>query len=138
MAQTPVVIEQRIDAGSQFDETAPSTTPADDKAVRVFPSDTQGGLFEFDFAGPDASFVTYQIDQIFADFADAAIVQIAIIDSVTPTPNRSVLFTPAAGGYIMSTPFELAWDQKLTIKTTGATAAMLARVSASPKRVKQE
>ena len=137
MAQTPVVIEQRIDAGSQFDETLPATTPSDDKAIRVFPSTTQGGLFLFDFIGPNASFVTYQIDQIFADFSDATTVEIAVLDS-EGTPNRSVIVSPGAGGYIRVEPFTLAWDQKLSIKTLGATGAMMARVMASPQRIKQE
>jgi len=137
VAQTPIVIEQRIDAGSQFDETLPATTPVNDKAIRTFPSTTQGGLFQFDFTGPDASFVTYQIEQIFADFADAATVEIAVIDSAG-TPNRSVIVSPGAGSYIRVEPFTLAWDQKLTLKTLGATGAMMARVMASPQRTKQE
>jgi len=134
VAQTPVVIEQRIDAGSQFDETLPATTPVDDKAVRTFPSTTQGGEFVFDFGGPDASFVTYQIDQIFADFANATTIEIAIVEG----SNRAILETPSAGTYLRATPFILAWDQKLTIKTLGATTAMMGRVTASPLRIKQE
>lgn len=138
MAQTPVVIEQRINAGQQFNETLPSTTPADAKAIRKFPASNQGGLFVFDFAGPDASFVTYQIDQVFVDFGDAAPGEVSIINSDGP-PKRVVLATlPAGGTFLRVDPIKLAWDEKLVLKTTGATLALYARVQASPMRIKQE
>lgn len=137
MSQTPVVIEQAISAGGQFDETLPPGTPTDNQAIRVFPAAATGGEFVFDFTGPDASFVTYQIDQIFIDFADAATAEIAIVDS-KGTPTRTVLASPGSGTYLSTTPFLLAWDQKVTLKTLGASLAMIARVMASPGRVKQE
>lgn len=138
MAQTPVVIEQRILAGSQFTEQTPATVPVDSKAVRVFPADIQGGEFIFDFQGPDASFVTYVIEQIFVDFGDAAFSEVAIKDSVG---NRAVIASPGAGVFIRVDPVKLAWDQKLTLKTGApgpATTALFARVQASPERIKQE
>lgn len=139
MSQSPVVIEQRIAAGSQFNEVIPTTAPVDDKAIRKFPQDTVGGLFEFDFTGPDASFVTYQIDQVFVDFGDAAPGEVSIINSDTPTPKRVVLASlPAGGTFLRVDPIKLAWDEKLVLKTTGATVALYARVQASPGRVKQE
>lgn len=137
MPQTPVVIEQAISAGGQFDETLPPGTPTDSQAIRVFPAAATGGEFVFDFTGPDASFVTYQIDQIFADFGDATISEVAIVDS-KGTPTRTVLVSPGGGPYLLETPFLLAWDQKVTLKTLGASVAMIARVTASPGRVKQE
>lgn len=88
MSQTPVVIEQAISAGGQFDETLPPGTPTDNQAIRVFPAAATGGEFVFDFTGPDASFVTYQIDQIFIDFADAATAEIAIVDSKDAYQDR--------------------------------------------------
>lgn len=138
MAQTPVVIEQSINAGQQFNETLPSTTPADSKAIRKFPVANQGGLFEFDFSGPDASFVTYQIDQVFVDFGDAAPGEVSIINS-DGVPKRVVLASlPVGGTFLRVDPIKLAWDEKLVLKTTGATVALYARVQASPGRVKQE
>jgi len=139
VAQSPVVIEQRINAGQQFNETLPSTTPADADAIRKFPVDNQGGLFEFAFAGPDASFVTYQIDQVFVDFGDAAPGEVSIINSDTPSPKRVVLASlPAGGTYLRVDPIKLAWDERLVLKTTGATLALYARVHASPGRIRQE
>lgn len=136
MAQSPVVIEQRITVGSQFNELAPTTVPADTDAIRKFPTDVQGGLFEFNFAGPDASFVTYQIDQIFVDFGDAGTSEVAIINS-DGTPVRIILASPGAGTYLRVEPFLLAWDEKLTLKTTLASVALYARIMASPVRIKE-
>jgi len=138
VAQTPVVIEQRILAGSQFTEQTPTTVSVDSKAVRVFPPDIQGGEFIFDFQGLDASFVTYVIEQIFVDFGDAAFAEVAIKDSVG---NRAVIATPGAGVFIRVEPLKLAWDQRLTLKTGApgpATVALFARVHAAPERIKQE
>jgi len=138
VSQSPVVIEQSVSAGGQFTEAIPTTTPVDDKAIRKFPVDTVGGLFDFDFTGPDASFVTYQIDQVFVDFGDAAPGEVSIINS-DPVPKRVVLASlPAGGTFLRVDPIKLAWDEKLVLKTTGATAALYARVQASPGRVKQE
>lgn len=138
MAQTPVVIEQRINAGQQFNESLPSTTPVDAMAIRKFPVSNQGGLFDFDFTGPDASFVTYQIDQVFVDFGDAAPGEVSIINS-DAIPKRVVLASlPAGGTFLRVDPIMLAWDEKLVLKTTGATLVLYARVQASPRRIKQE
>lgn len=138
MAQTPVVIEQSINAGQQFTEALPTTTPVDADAIRKFPVDNQGGLFEFDFAGPNASFVTYQIDQVFVDFGDAAPGEVSIINS-DPVPKRVVLASlPAGGTFLRVDPIHLAWDEKLVLKTLGATVALYARVMASPGRIRQE
>lgn len=138
MSQTPVVIEQRITAGSQFTEQVPTTTPVDGDAIRIFPTDIRGGEFVFDFQGPNASFVTYVIEQIFVDFGDATFTEVAVVDSLA---NRAVIAIPGAGVFIRVEPLKLAWDQKLTLRTGApgpATVALFARVQASPERIKQE
>jgi len=134
MATAPGIIEQKIDAGSQWDGSLPSTTPVDNLGIRKFPSDTQGGLFSFDFASEEGSFETYVIEQIAIDFADASTVEVAIVDS-EGTPNVFVLST-STGNFLRVEPLILAWDEKLRITTTGATAAMHGRVLAQPGRMR--
>lgn len=131
MATAPGIIEQLITAGSQFDGAAPTTDPADADGIRKFPTDIVGGLFELDFADQEGSFETYVIEQILADFGDAATAVVNILTNGGPTAEFAA---PGAGVYLFTGPLELGWDQQIQLVTTAASVALSARVFAKPGR----
>jgi len=133
LATAPGIIEQLINAGSQFDGQLPSTTPVDADGIRKFPTDTQGGKFSFDFVSQAGSFESYVIDQILVDFGDAATAVVNILTAGGPTVQ---LAAPGAGTYLFTGPLQLGWDQQIQLVTTGATAALSARVIGRPGRVR--
>jgi hypothetical protein len=133
VATAPGIIEQQITAGNQFTGSAGAGTPVDADGIRTFPPANQGGLFELDFAEQDGSFETYIIDQILADFGDAAT---AVVNIITAPARTTQLAAPGAGMYLFTGPLELAWDQKIQVVTTGASVALWARVHARPGRVR--
>jgi len=135
MSTAPCVIEQRITAGNQWDETLPTGVHVDADGIRKFPAGPTGGRFDFDFAAQDGSFDTYDIEQIFVDFGDGA-GEVAIVNSDV-VPVRVVLATaPVGGTFLRVDVIHLAWDEKITLKTAGATQAMYARVLAVPGRAR--
>lgn len=128
MAATPTTIEHRITATNQFDGTVPSTTPADDAdlGLRKYPADNNGGRFN---PMPTSQWL-YEVSRIAADFADAATVEIAIVNA---DGDVVTIYSAAAGGKVLITDtFKLLPDEYIRIVTTAATAAMMARVTQRP------
>ena len=126
MATLPVTIEHRITAGSQFDATVPSTTPAAASGINVFPTATAGGFFVFGYT----SQWLYEVQRISGDFADAATVSIRIRNDAGDDVS---IYEGLVGGDVLITDrFQLAPDEQIVIITTGASAAMMARVIARP------
>lgn len=126
------VIDQTIDAGDQWDETVPPTTPAEALGIKTYPTAPNGGRFEWDFASADGGFETYIIERISVDFGDAAIAQIAIVG---PGGFR-VIRSAATGHVVIEGPLVLAWDEVIALLSVGATVAMRARVIAGPGQVR--
>ncbi len=127
MAAAPITIEQKITAGSQFDGLAPTTVYVDDvdQGLRQFPTDVSGGLFTFALT----SLWWAEVQRIIVQFADAATADISIVSAT----GALSIYTFAGGGEVVITDlFKLAPDEKIQIITTGATAAMWARVTMRP------
>jgi len=133
VATAPGIIEQRITAGNQFTGAAGAGTPVDAYGIRKFAPANQGGLFEFDFVSQQGSFETYIIEEILADFGNAATAVVNILTDGAPTAQFAA---PGAGVYHYRGPLELAWDQKIQLTTTGATVALMARIFARPGRTR--
>jgi len=123
-----VTIQQEITAGSDWDGTAPTTTPVVADGVKSFPTDTQGGLFEF---GYDAGFMLWQIERIAVDFGGVAVKGIYIRKGAVDIPiYESTLITEIK--ILVTDKILLAADEQLVITSSGAAAAMYARVTARP------
>lgn len=135
MATAPGIIEQTLTAGNQWNEALPASTPADANGIRQYPADPAGGLFQPDFAAEDGAFETWVIESLLVNFADAASSEVAVVNS-DAVPKRVVLFSPGGGTFSRVDPIVLAWDEKLVLKSTGATLEMYARVNARPGRLR--
>lgn len=128
MAVLPITIEHRITATNQFDGSVPTTTYVDDAdaGIRRYPTSTGGGRF--------AQLVTSgwlsEVQRIAADFADAATVEIAIVNAAG---DVVLIYSAATGGTVLITDMiKLAPDEFIRIVTTGATLAMVARLTVRP------
>lgn len=120
-------IKQLITATNDFDGQLPSTTPAYDAATRLetFPTDTQGGLFDFEqtepivVTGVDLKLggqTTWTLSRVHSDASE-----VVWLVSVPP-PETSVV----VGG--SDEQLRLLPGQKLKLVTTNATAALEATV----------
>ena len=58
-------IEQRISAGGRFDGSIPTTTPVIRAGVQIYPADTSGGLFRFQFSDTTWTWVVTSIQAKF-------------------------------------------------------------------------
>jgi len=125
-----VVIEQRIDAGFDWDGTVPTTDPdyATTKGVKAFPSDEAGGLFVFDFT----SYFLTEVQQINVDFAGVGTKSIVIRRASGPDVEIFKSTDPLEVNILITDKFQLAPDENIAIVSTGAAAAMYARVIARP------
>ena len=115
-------IEQKIAAGSQFDGTAPTTTPATGNDMLSYPEDTVGGLFDF---GNTSPILIHQI-AVRLGSQSAWTIEIEDVDGIavevaSGTNESSLLLTDL--------DLIVLQGQKLLIKTTGATDPMRARVT---------
>ena len=131
-------IEQRIAAGNQFDGNAPSLggvpfVPWVDAYDQVFryalptvaatKEGDKGGLFEFECAAP------VSLEEVLADFGSAVAWTLAI---VTRSGAVVVIDSASSSRYLVRTEYQrlhLARGDKVRIVTTGATAAMWARIA---------
>lgn len=117
--QRNVAIIQRITAGSQFDGQAPSTTPAEADNIRSFPTDTQGGLFEF-----DGDYHT-EVRQVQIDFGG----QSSWVLSMTDGSEDFVIETGTnETSWYAQDVATIPEGWKLKLVTTGANQAMKAMV----------
>lgn len=133
-----IFIEQRIAAGSQFDGNAPALAavkfvPWADEYDQVFryalPTNVatkegdHGGLFEFECAAP------VSLEEVLADFGTAVAWTLAIVTRSGPV---IVIDSATSSRYLVHTEvhrLHLARGDKIRIITTGATAAMWARIA---------
>jgi hypothetical protein len=132
-------IEQRVTAGNPWTGVLPTTTPVDDiQGVRRFPADVVGGLFTFDFVGPDDSFDQYLIERILVDFGTSATGNVFIVNRDVPVPRRVLIGTVGGGVYLYEDrTLVLAWDERIQLVSVGAPIAeMYARVTAGPLRAR--
>jgi hypothetical protein len=128
MASLPITVEQRITASNQFDGAAPTTVAVDDPdtGVRVYSTDTVGGRFDSLLSSHWLS----EVQRIAGDFGNAATVDIAIVNGAG---DEVLIYSATAGGTVLITDlFRLAPDEFIRIVTTGATGAMVARVTVRP------
>ena len=124
-----VVVEQRITAGSDWSGAEPTTTPSYAiKGIKVFPEDTVGGLFAFDYT----SFFLTEVQQISVDFAGVGTKSIVIRRASGPDVEIFRSTDPLETNILITDKFQLASDEKIAIISTGAAAAMYARVIARP------
>jgi hypothetical protein len=113
-------IKHQITAGSQFDGQVPSTTPVATNGVLVYPTDVQGGLFEF---GLDNYPVALQ--EVLVKLANQTSWTLKLIDGSTTfdldsgTTETSRLYRPVL-------PLIMLPGQKIELKTVAATTAMWA------------
>lgn len=115
-----LAIVQRITVGSDFDGQAPTTTPVDDDGgIRWFPTDTQGGLFEF-----DGDFHT-DIRQIQIDFGGQSSWSLSMTDGVD---EFLIDGGTTEAAFYKRDVATLPKGWKLKLVTTGASAAMTAMV----------
>lgn len=124
-----VVIEQRISAGNDWDGTPPSTEPSfATKGVKAFPEDDHGGLFEWDFT----SFFLMEIQQINIDFAGVGSKSVVIRRASGPDVVLFSSTDPLEVHILITDKFQLAFDERIAILSTGALAPMYARVIGRP------
>jgi hypothetical protein len=124
-----VVVEQRIAAGSDWNGVAPTTKPNySTKGVKVFPEDIVGGLFAFDYT----SFFLTEVQQINVDFAGAGTKSIVIRRASGPDVSIFESTDPLESNILITDKFQLATDESIAIISTGAAAAMYARIIARP------
>jgi hypothetical protein len=122
-----VEIEQRITAGNDWDGTEPSTTPDFTvKGVKKFPTDVAGGLFAFDFT----SYFLIEIQQIAVDFGGVADKSIVIRGPGGAADDTEIFTSDDATevNILITDKFKLAPDEEIVIVSTGAAAAMRARI----------
>lgn len=140
MTEPITTIEQRIAAGNPWNGAVPTTTPVDDdQGLRKFPVDVVGGLFTFDFVGPDDIYDQCLIERILVDFGTSVTGQVYIVNR-DAIPRQVLIATVGGGVYQMhaGVRLTLAWDERIQLISIGAPAAeMYARVTASPQRMRQ-
>lgn len=125
-----VIIEQRISAGNDWDGTAPTIDPVFEtpKGVKTFPEAAAGGEFEFDFT----SFFLMEVQQISVGFGGVGTKSIVIRRSSGPDIPIFVSTDPLEVDVLITDKIQLARDEKVVILSSGAAAAMYARVTARP------
>lgn len=116
-------IEQKINAGHQFDGTAPTGTVVNEFNMERYPAQNAGGLFDFGNAAP------IKIEQIFIVFGGQSAWSLTLVDA--DNSAVVVLLSGTTETYLANTTLDLylLQGQKLKLTTTGATTAMKARIS---------
>ena len=113
-------IKQQITALSQFNGLLPTTTPKAVNGVLVYPTDVQGGLFEFDM-----DTVPVALQEVLVKLGGQASWTLKLLDGATTfdldsgTTETSRLYRPVL-------PLIMLPGQKIEFKTVGATTAMWA------------
>jgi hypothetical protein len=116
-------MEQRITAGSDFDGSLPTTELVREDGLEAYPEDSQGGLFDMELRAP----VFVRSVELKLDGQTAWTVhkrdregdELLILCGTDETD-----FLTTYGD-----SFVLTNKQKLVVRTTGASAAMIARVT---------
>ena len=112
------------------------SSPIDSEGIRFLPEATFGGIFDFDFTvkklvdnSPTSKPALWKIDRILLQVTGAATYTLS---AVLPDGISATIQTGAGGVILISSPIVLGGDERLRLVTTGAAAAMLARVTARP------
>lgn len=120
-------IEQKITAASDFNGVLPTTTKVLEFDMERFPTDTVGGLFDFENSNP------LQVHQVLIKFGGQTTWSLVIVDVDTVettlasgTTEAELLVTNQVGPLAQ---FILLEGQALKLVTSGASAAMVARIS---------
>ena len=116
-------MEQRMVAGTDFDGSLPSTTLSRADGIESFPEDTVGGLFDFGLRAP----VFVRSVELKLDGQTAWTVHKRDLEGdelliLCGTDETDFLTTQCDS-------FVLTNKQKLVVRTTGASAAIIARVT---------
>lgn len=131
-----VTIEQRITAGNDWNGAEPTTTPTfpgisgtnQPTGVKIYPTDTVGGLFLFDFN----SVWLMEIQQIMVDFNSVGTKSIVIRQTGAPDILIFDSTDPLETNILITDRFQVTPDASLAIVSTSAANAMFARVIARP------
>jgi hypothetical protein len=126
-----VVIEQRIQAGNDWDGTVPTSTPDfSTKGVKRYPAAVAGGKFAFDFT----AFFLMEIQQIAVNFNGVGSKSIVIRGPGGAADDIEIFKSsdPLEVNILITDKFQLAPDENLVILSTGAANAMFARVIGRP------
>ena len=129
MTEKFVTIQQEITAGNDWDGTAPATTAVTADGVKAYPTDTKGGLFEFDYS---TGFFLWKVERIVVDFNGVAAKGIYI--RKTGVPDIPIWESTLASEekLLITDEILLQADESLVIVSTSAANAMYARVTARP------
>lgn len=129
MAEHYVTIQQEITATNDWDGTEPTTTPAIADGIKAYPTDTQGGLFDFGYA---PGFFLWETQRILVDFNGVAIKGIYIRKTGVPDIPIWESTLAAERKVLITDKIQLAADEQLVITSSSATNAMYGRVTARP------
>jgi len=117
------IIQQRISATDDFDGTLPPGTPVQDKDIKRFPVAATGGLFDFEITGP------HVIRSVELKLGGQSVWSISKLDS----DGDEIVYwsgTTETSFVTISEDFMLLYeDEKLLVRTTGATAALKCRIA---------
>lgn len=118
-------IEQKITATNQFSGVAPATTKVIQFDMERFPTDTVGGLFDFGLTRPA------RLEQIFVKLGGQSSWSLALVDV---DAVEATVLSGTTEAQIVNTSLKLVLleGQKLKLVTTGATTAMVARITIDP------
>jgi hypothetical protein len=117
------IIQQRISATDDFDGTLPPGTPVSEKDIKRFPEAAAGGLFDFAIDSP------HVIRSVELHLGGQSVWSIAKKDS----DGDEIVYwagTTETDFVTISEDFMLLYeDEKLLVRTTGATAALKCRIA---------
>lgn len=116
-------IEQRISAGNQFDGTAPSGDAVLGTDLEQYPEEAAGGLFDFGLDNPA------EIHHIELKLGGQTSWSLSKRDKDGVDVILWAGTTETAFVTLAEDRMPILEDQKLVLVTTGATAAMKARIS---------
>jgi len=121
----PVGIQHLITAGSQLTGARPTTTPVIGNGMNKFPTDTVGGLFDFEQSEPIV------VHNVMADFGGSVTYSIYIVNldaNGGVISGESLLVTSGTAATLSYVSrLTLGHKQAVQLITSGASAAMKAR-----------
>lgn len=128
----PVGIQQLITAGSQFDGAKSTSVITTGNGMNKYATDTKGGLFNFEQSEPIV------VHNVMADFGSSIAYQVFIVNldaTGAVISGESMLLTSGTAATLsLTSRLTLGVNQAVQIKTTTATAAMVARCWATTCR----
>jgi len=130
---SPVGIQQLITAGSQFNGARSTSALTAGNGMNKYATDVKGGLFDFEQIEP------VMVHNILADFGGSVTYTVNLInfdDAGAVIPGETLLFTTGTGVSLNLALQHVVLGPKQAVQliTTGATAAMKARVWATTAR----